>query len=104
MLAVWLDDNKTSSTVRDVTVLTLHVLTHALFGGKSHNFRNELEIQFQDGTMKIRDALSTILNNIIYVFIIPNRFLSLPFLPKKFRLLDQAIRAFNTYVAEMIEK
>lgn len=106
MLAVWLNDGiqGTSSTARDVINLTLHVLTHALFGQESHSFKDELEIRFQNRIIGIRDALSFIVNNVISAIIIPHSFLSLPFLPKKFHLLGQAIRSFNTYGAEMIAK
>src|SRR5450755_4744389 len=99
MLTIWLDDGVkgTSTTVRDVTIVALHVLTRALFGGKSHSFKDELEIKFEGRTMSYRDALSIILRNAVHAVATPHRLLSLPFLPQKFRLLGEAIRAFNAY-------
>jgi cytochrome P450 len=107
MLSIYLEAGTqgTTSTAKDATIVALHVLTRALFGGKSHAFTNELEIQVQDGrTMSYRDTLGVILKNVVHAVAMPHRLLSLPFLPKRFRVLGQAIQAFNTYVTEMITK
>jgi hypothetical protein len=64
MLSIYLEAGTqgTTSTAKDATIVALHVLTRALFGGKSHAFTNELEIQVQDGrTMSYRDTLGVIL-------------------------------------------
>ncbi|KAL8654915.1 MAG: hypothetical protein Q9226_003239 [Calogaya cf. arnoldii] len=54
--------------------------------------------------MTYRDSLSLCLSNIITFAIIPKRYLSLSFLPRKLRKLGQAVQEFQQYMEEMLAR
>ena len=99
----WVDQGTegTKETVADTATLALHVLTSVGFG-LSYPFHHGVR-DLRDGhSMTYRDALSLCLGNIITFAIIPKRFLSLSFLPKRLRDLGLAAREFQKYMEEML--
>ena len=105
MLQVWLQQGRagTKDTVGDTTVLALHVFTGAGFG-MQYSFSQGVQQPQPGFTLTYRDALSLILSNIIFLFLLPPRVLRSPFVPKKLRDLGQATLDFQKYMENMLAR
>jgi cytochrome P450 len=90
----------TRDTVSDTATLSLHVLTGAGFG-ISYAYGKGVQHPPGGHTISYRDALLTILQNVLLLSIIPRRWMAFRFAPAKLRRLGQATREFQTYMAEM---
>ncbi|KAI4116495.1 MAG: hypothetical protein LQ345_003095 [Seirophora villosa] len=93
----------TKTTVEDTATLALHVLTCAGFG-TSYTFNEGVRKLAPGHEMTYRDSLSLCLSNIVTFAIIPKRYLSSPFMPRKLRRLGQAVRELQKYMDEMVAK
>lgn len=93
----------TKETVRDTALLALHVLTYAGFGMK-YSYAEGVQRPQPGFTMSYRDALSMVLHDIIYLFILPRAVLRLSFMPRKFRDLGQATMEFQKYMEEVLAR
>ena len=103
MAQLWAEQGAegTRETVADTATLALHVLTCVGFG-LSYPFHHGVRDLSDGHSMTYRDALSLCLRNIITFAIIPKKFLSLSFLPKKLRSLGVATQEFQKYMEEML--
>lgn len=101
----WFNDGTrgTITTVEDTATLALHVLTCAGFG-TSYTFNEGVRKLAPGHEMTYRDSLALCLSNIITFAIIPKRYLSSPFMPRKLRRLGQAVRELQKYMDEMVAK
>ncbi|KAI4170343.1 MAG: hypothetical protein LQ346_008873, partial [Caloplaca aetnensis] len=93
----------TKETTADTATLALHVLTCAGFGA-SYSFNEGVRKVAPGHEMTYRDSLSLCLGNIITFAIIPKRYLSFSFMPKKLQRLGQAVREFQQYMDEMLAR
>lgn len=105
MLAWWkLHDRKgVRSTARNISTLTLHVLSSAGFG-KSYPFQDSSEAVKEVGPMNHRDALSLILENAMVILVFGPKFLARLSRPKKLAQLGQATVTFKKYMTEILEE
>ena len=93
----------TNQTAEDITTLALHVLTGAGFG-ISYSFKTGLQTSQPGHSMTYRDALQTILQNGLFVFIFPHRLLTSSFSTKKMRTIGYSILEFKKYMEEMVKR
>ena len=91
------------STARNISTLTLHVLSCAGFG-KSYSFQGSMENLKEAGPMNHRDALSLILENTILVLVLSPKFLARLSRPKKLARLGQATVTFKKYMTDILEE
>ncbi|KAI9879026.1 MAG: hypothetical protein M1830_009825 [Pleopsidium flavum] len=92
-----------NTVVDDTMILSLHVLTCAGFG-MSYHFRSAMEAPKPGYSMTYRDALSTVLENVLIVVALPHKILSLPVLPRRLATVGRAIEQFKMYMIEMLER
>ena len=93
----------TNGTCDDTATLALHVITSAGFG-ISYPFQGGLRIIQKGHTMLYREALSTILNNIVLVFLLPHKLLSPKYVPLRLSYLSRAVQEYKNYLLEMVDK
>ncbi|KAL8684485.1 MAG: hypothetical protein Q9218_008274, partial [Villophora microphyllina] len=91
----------TRETVADTATLALHVLTNAAFGA-AYPYGEGVRKVAPGHQMTYRDSLSLCLSNIITFAILPKKYLSLSFMPKKLQRLGQATKEFQQYMDEML--
>lgn len=105
MVSIWSQQGPrgTEDTVADTATLALHVLTCAGFG-EAYSFSQGVRKAGPGHEMTYRDALSLCLANIITFAILPKRYLSSSFLPRKLRKLGQAAHEFQRYMEEMLDR
>ena len=85
MIAIWAD-NDISSVAEDTRTVSLNVLAATGFR-KSFDFQSkavETAVTDAEASSTYRDALCTVLDNIILLLVLPARVLSLPYLPRSF--------------------
>ncbi|KAJ8071711.1 hypothetical protein OCU04_002027 [Sclerotinia nivalis] len=82
MLEIWTQSSNAQeiSTAKDTRTLSLNVLAATGFR-KSYQFRGSGQAG-NDEAGSYRDALQTVLDNVILIMIIPFRYLKLQFMPK----------------------
>ncbi|KAL8896183.1 MAG: hypothetical protein Q9192_003221 [Flavoplaca navasiana] len=105
MVSLWTQKGSqgTTEVVADTATLALHVLTCAGFG-ESYSFNEGVSQVAKGHEMTYRDSLSLCLANIITFAIIPKRYLSLSFFPRKLRTLGQAVQEFQQYMEEILAR
>ena len=105
MVSLWAQKGSqgTTEVVADTATLALHVLTCAGFG-ETYSFNEGVSQVAKGHEMTYRDSLSLCLANIITFAIIPKRYLSLSFLPRKLRTLGQAVQEFQQYMEEILAR
>jgi cytochrome P450 len=105
MLNWWkMHDNKgVRSTARNISTLTLHVISTVGFG-KSYPFQSSIETVKKDSSMNYRDALSLILENVMLILILGPKLLGRLSQPKKLARLGQATMIFKQYMTDMYEE
>lgn len=104
MLKSWVTkgQNGVSRTDKDFMTLTLHVLCRAGFG-KSYEFDEGVAAPSEGYTMSYRDALKTILDNLLIVFTIASKKLPRWMLSANIILVQTAFAEFKRYMADMVE-
>jgi cytochrome P450 len=103
MLYSWDGQNaKGFNTVADDTVtLALNVLTCAGFG-RSARFQNSDDGPSTRNTMTFQESLLTVLQNLFLVMVVPESILPMPFLPKSFARVSQAVKDYKRYMIELL--
>ena len=89
--------------VKNAKTLALHVLTYAGFGTQ-YSFTKGVQAHQENHTMTYRDALITISDNILVIFLIPRRYMSLRMLPNSIRQVGYALQEFKQYMGEMLDQ
>ena len=95
-----------NTIAEDAKTLALNVLTCAGFG-KSYPFASRLQRTDENQLnrdMTYQDALSIVLENLLFLFLIPHRLLSFSFLPKNLRTLGKAIQVFKNHMAKVLHR
>ena len=90
-----------ASVAKDTRNLSLNVLAATGFR-RSYKFRSSSQ-PLTDEAGTYRDALQTVLDNAIFVMILPPWLLSLPFLPCSWARISKAAADFKQYMANMLE-
>lgn len=91
------------STARNLSTLTLHVLSSAGFG-KSYPFQGSTEAVKEASPTNHRDALSMILENTMVILIFGPRLLARLSRPRKLARLGQATVTFKKYMTDILEE
>lgn len=92
-----------SDTSKDMRTLSLNVLAATGFG-RSFTFRSAgNEDSGSDTASSYRNALSTVLDNVILLMLIPRRYLALAFVPKSLRKIGEAANQFKVHMEKMVE-
>lgn len=103
MVRSWLGSAESgiSSVAGDTRTLSLNVLAATGFQ-RSYTSRssNQQELGEADS---YRNALQTVLDNAIFLMLVPPRILRLPFLPHSWRRIGKAAAAFKQHMAHMLE-
>lgn len=104
MLTVWTQNSKPQqiSTAKDTRTLSLNILAATGFR-KSYNFRSSDEAGV-DKAGSYRDALQTVLDNVVLIMVIPSRYLLLPFMPKSWKRVGRAAAEFKKYMEDMFDE
>ncbi|KAF7931659.1 uncharacterized protein EAE98_004395 [Botrytis deweyae] len=104
MLETWnqRSESREISTAKDTRTLSLNVLAATGFR-KSYQFRSSSQAG-TDEAGSYRDALQTVLDNVILIMFIPFRYLCLPFMPKSWRLVGKAATDFKVYMENMLDE
>lgn len=87
---------------KDTRNLSLNVLAATGFR-RSYKFRTSSE-QGPEETGSYRDALQTVLDNAIFLMLVPPRLLQLPLLPKSWVRIGKAAADFKRYMIHMLDE
>jgi cytochrome P450 len=90
------------SMAKDTRTLSLNVLAATGFR-RSYKFRSSSQ-QGTDEARTYRDALQTVLDNAIFLMLVPPRLLLLPLLPKSWARIGKAAADFKQYMIHMLEE
>ena len=103
MLKSWtsLAGSETPSFAMDTRTLSLDVLAATGFH-RSYEFRSSAHSTI-DEAQTYRNALQTVLDNAIFLMLVPPRFMLLPFLPKSWVRIGNAAQDFKTYMVQMLD-
>lgn len=105
MLRSWTGPNAEEAGIpsvqKDTRTLSLNVLAATGFR-KSYNFHGSADKPVAGEARNYRDALQTVLDNVILLMLVPVWFLNLTWLPKSWTRLGQAATAFRKYMEQML--
>ncbi|KAF2108753.1 cytochrome P450 [Lophiotrema nucula] len=101
MLSHWLSQGKISDMVDDTRTLALHVLSAAGFG-VSHDFLEGNAKPAEGHLMSHRDALTTILRNLVTSIVLSQMPWAKRVVPKKLKDVCLAISEFRLYMDELL--
>ena len=90
------------SVAKDTRTLSLNVLAAAGFR-RSYNFRSSTQ-PGTDDARSYRDALQTVLDNAIFLMLVPRRLLGLPLLPQSWARIGTAAADFKQYMIQMLDE
>jgi cytochrome P450 len=102
MLSCWTEaGGRIHSFSNDTRTLSLNVLA-------ATGFRQDYDFQSSDQATSseagtYRDALQTVLDNAIFLMLVPPRVLSMPFLPSSWKMLGKAAETFRKSMLRMLE-
>lgn len=104
MVQSWMASSRSGieSFSKDTRTLSLNVLAATGFR-RSYNFRSSSK-QGLDETGSYRDALQTVLDNAIFLMLVPPRVLQLPLLPKSWVRIGKAAADFKRYMIHMLDE
>lgn len=105
MIATWANRD-ISSVAEDTRTVSLNVLAATGFR-KSIDFQSKaVEAAMADAKSSptYRDALCTVLDNIILLLVLPARILSLPYLPRSFNTIGQAAVDFRKHMERILQE
>ena len=91
-----------ASVARDTRTLSLNVLAATGFK-RSYRFQSSSDPRVDD-TESYRDALQTVLDNAIFLMLLPPQVLRLPFLPSSWTRIGKAAAAFQRYMMHMLQE
>lgn len=104
-MASWANKS-TSAVAEDMRTVSLNVLAATGFR-KSFEFQSNSSFTAKTGaptSSTYRDALCTVLDNIILLLVIPARILSLPYLPRSLRIVGEAAGDFRKHMERMLQE
>jgi cytochrome P450 len=90
------------SVAKDTRTLSLNVLAATGFR-RSYKFRSSGQ-QGTDEARTYRDALQTVLDNAIFLMLVPPRLLLFPFLPRSWARIGKAAADFKQYMMHMLDE
>lgn len=104
MLQSWTSSAEpgTPSVAKDTRTLSLNVLAATGFR-RSYKFRNASQ-PGADEARTYRDALQTVLDNAIFLMLVPSRVLLFPLLPKSWARIGRAAADFKQYMINMLDE
>lgn len=104
MLSTWIETPGAciSSVQKDTRTLSLNVLA-AIGFQKSYEFRSSSSTD-SEASESFRDALQTVLDNVILLMLVPYTFLMAPMMPKRWKRLGHAAVRFKDYMMQMLEE
>lgn len=91
-----------ASVAKDTRTLSLNVLAATGFR-RSYKFRSSSE-PGNDEAGTYRDALQTVLDNAIFLMLVPSRLLLLPLLPRSWAHVGKAAADFKKYMLHMLNE
>ncbi|KAI0099427.1 cytochrome P450 [Daldinia grandis] len=104
MLHYWTSKVSVKSTADDLRTLSLHVLSRAGFG-KSFKFVGHDERESSASpSNSYKESLQTVLENLVLILGLGTKFLSNPWLPRKFRTVHEACVSFQAYMTSLYEE
>ncbi|KAL8946631.1 MAG: hypothetical protein Q9222_006997, partial [Ikaeria aurantiellina] len=104
MLDHWLScgSNGSNSTSEDLRTLALNVLAFAGFQ-TSYPWQSQPQQQSEMKSLtSYRDSLSIILNNILFILVLPAKVFDLPFMPTEWTKISWALSAFRQYMLDQV--
>lgn len=104
MLQTWTSTNNPgiTSIAKDMRTLSLNVLAATGFR-RSYKFRSANQPESDEAHVH-RDALQIVLDNSIFLMLIPARFLVLPLLPASWARIGKAAAAFKQHMVRMLDE
>lgn len=90
------------SVAKDTRTLSLNVLAATGFR-RSYKFRSSSQ-PGTDEARTYRDALQTVLDNAIFLMLVPPRLLLLPLLPSRWARVGKAAADFKQYMMDMLDE
>lgn len=104
MLQCWTSTSEPEipSVAKDTRTLSLNVLAATGFR-RSYKFRSSSQ-QGTDEARTYRDALQTVLDNAIFLMLVPPRLLLLPLLPRSWARIGKAAADFKQYMMHMLDE
>ena len=104
MVQTWTSavNSEIPSIAKDMRTLSLNVLAATGFR-RSYKFRSSSQPE-SDEAQTYRNALQTVLDNAIFLMLIPPRFLLLPLLPASWVRIGKAAAAFKQYMIRMLDE
>ena len=104
MLQSWTSgvEPRVLSVAKDTRTLSLNVLAATGFR-RSYRFRSSSQ-SGTDEARTYRDALQMVLDNAIFLMLVPPRLLRLPLLPKPWARIGQAAADFKQYMVQMLDE
>jgi cytochrome P450 len=108
MISAWTDLEITANGIpnvaKDTRTLSLNVLAATGFR-RSFPFQSSaISKQSVDTAASYRDALSTVLDNVILLMLVPYRYLQLPVLPRSFQRIGRAGAEYKEHMERMLEE
>lgn len=103
MLRYWSAKESVTSGADDLRTLSLLVLSRAGFG-KSFKFVGHDEKQASTNPSEsYKESLQTVLENLVLILGLGTKFLAIPWLPRKLRLVHEACVSFQAYMTNLYE-
>lgn len=87
---------------KDTRTLSLNVLAATGFR-RSYKFRSSSQ-PATDEALTYRDALQVVLDNALFLMLVPPRFLLIPLLPKQWAHIGKAAADFKQYMVDMLQE
>jgi cytochrome P450 len=108
MISAWTDPEITADGIpnvaKDTRTLSLNVLAATGFR-RSFPFQSSgVPKQTVDAAASYRDALSTVLDNVILLMLVPYRYLQLPVLPRSFQRIGRAGAEYKEHMERMLKE
>ena len=104
MLQSWISGAESGkpSIAKDTRTVSLNVLAATGFR-RSYKFRDSSQPE-ADQAQSYRDALQTVLDNAIFLMLVPPRLLLFPLLPRSWALVGKAAAEFKRYMVHMLNE
>ncbi|KAL9098416.1 MAG: hypothetical protein Q9163_005920 [Psora crenata] len=106
LIRYWSSKSSINTVAKDTRTVSLHVMSAALFGGKSYPFRGTDEDSSstkEEDSSSYGEALKIILDRCMPLVVLGRKNLSNPWLPKSFRQLYQATLVVREHMTEAYE-
>ena len=98
-----IEPKTTLNVSKDTRTLSLNVLAATGFR-RSYEFRSASQSGSDEEARSYRNALQTVLDNAIFLMLVPPRFLLFPLLPKSWARIGEAAADFKKYMVHMLDE